>query len=211
MKQIYDDLWQTAPEHPFMGVTSHAYLFTQKEGNILFYNSGKIEFDKVASLGGISCQYLSHRDEAGNSLASIKQHFASKVYCHELEAASIKRYTTIDGLFDKRETRFGRVEIIPTPGHTDGSVCFFVHSPFGKKYLFTGDTIYVENGVWESRINRGDGGSKKDIIESLRLLGELTPDVVISSASVGDTAFKEIALGEWRIITNNVIKGLSQF
>ncbi|MCI0563546.1 MAG: MBL fold metallo-hydrolase, partial [Nitrososphaera sp.] len=37
---------------------------------------------------------------------------------------------------------------IHTPGHTEGSMCFVLNgdSTIGKKYLFTGDTIFV-NGV----------------------------------------------------------------
>ncbi|MDQ3472159.1 MAG: hypothetical protein M3447_00330 [Acidobacteriota bacterium] len=40
MKQIYPDLWQTGPEHPFPGVTTHAYCRVRGEGNVLFYGSG---------------------------------------------------------------------------------------------------------------------------------------------------------------------------
>ena len=43
MKQIYSDLWQTLAEHPYHGVTTHAYLLVQDAGNILFYSSGLSE------------------------------------------------------------------------------------------------------------------------------------------------------------------------
>jgi len=209
MKQIYPDLWQTAPEHPFLGVTSHAYLLTTDDGNVLFYNSGIIEYDKITALGGIRFQFLSHRDEAGPGLDRIKKHFRSQVLCHRLEAPSVEKYTSVDEVFDEAEVRLGSIDVIPTPGHTNGSVCFFVRSPYGKNYLFTGDTIYMSNGVWESRINRGDGGSKTDLIESLKLLQTLSPDVVISSASVGHAPFKEVTPAEWQSITDGVIKSLS--
>ena len=66
MKQIYPDLWQTRPEHPFPGATSHAYLLVRDAGNIPFYSSGqREEYQHIRSLGGIAHQYLSHRDEAG--------------------------------------------------------------------------------------------------------------------------------------------------
>lgn len=149
MRQIYPDLWQTEAEHPFLGVTSHAYLLIQDAGNILFYSSGKSgDYARIEALGGISFQYLSHRDEAGPALSTIKSRFGSKLSCHRLEEPAIRRYAAVDDLFDARETRFGNVEIIPTPGHTNGSVCFFVRSPHGKNYLFTGDTIYMDHGKW---------------------------------------------------------------
>jgi len=37
----------------------------------------------------------------------------------------------------------GNVEVIPTPGHTRGSVCFLAGSAEGKKYLFTGDSLFL--------------------------------------------------------------------
>ena len=55
MKQIFPDLWQTRAEHPFAGVTSHAYLLVRDTGNILFYSSGlKDEYQHIRELGGIT-------------------------------------------------------------------------------------------------------------------------------------------------------------
>ncbi|OAA27581.1 hypothetical protein AT15_05020 [Kosmotoga arenicorallina S304] len=53
-------------------------------------------------------------------------------------------------------------EVIKTPGHTPGSVCFM----YMKKYLFTGDTLFSDS------IGRTDlpGGNEKKLFESLRLL-----------------------------------------
>ncbi|WP_027711462.1 MBL fold metallo-hydrolase [Dickeya chrysanthemi] len=206
MKNIYPDLWQSSPEHPFLGVTSHAYLLVKESGNVLFYNSGKLTFEQIHTFGGISFQYLSHRDEAGNNLNTIRKEFNSKLCCHQFEESSINRYASVDILFNKREMIQDNIEVIPTPGHTDGSVCFYVKSPSGKNYLFTGDTIYMKNGVWESRINSSDGGSRTALINSLELLRELAPSVVISSASVGSEAFKEMMPHEWHNAVDGVIR-----
>jgi glyoxylase-like metal-dependent hydrolase (beta-lactamase superfamily II) len=210
MKQIYTDLWQTSVEHPFSGVSTHAYLLVQDTGNVLFYNTGlQHEYPQIKALGGLDYQFLSHRDEVGPSLAEIKEVFGSKLCCHKLEEGSVKSTALVDYLFYKRETLLGNIEIIPTPGHTDGSVCFLVHSAHGGKYLFTGDTIYLSNGVWESRINGYAGGSKSDIKNSLILLKDIEPTVVISSASVGNTPFKEVSAEEWRLAVDNVVQTLS--
>lgn len=205
MKQIYPDLWQTNVEHPFPGVSSHAYLLVQDTGNILFYNTSlHEEYNKMQSLGGIAFQYLSHRDEVGASLADIKKLFGSKLCCHRLEEQFVKRVTSVDYLFDERETLMGNIEVIPTPGHTNGSVCFLVHSVHGKKYLFTGDTIYMSNGIWETR-----GSSNSDLKKSLTLLKDLAPTVVISSASIGNVPYKEVSADEWRTEIDNVLRDLS--
>ncbi|EQC2551347.1 MBL fold metallo-hydrolase [Enterobacter sichuanensis] len=209
MQQIYPDLWQTEAEHPFFGVTSHAYLLLRDDGNILFYSFGRSQdHARIEALGGIAFQFLSHRDEAGTALAEIKKKFGSRLVCHRREEAAIKRYASVDELFDTRETRFGNVEIIPTPGHTDGSVCFFVRSPHGKNYLFTGDTIYMNHGKWEVRISQSDEGTRSDIRKSLLILRDLGPAVVISSASQGSSAYKEVSGEEWASIIDDVLGDL---
>jgi glyoxylase-like metal-dependent hydrolase (beta-lactamase superfamily II) len=209
MKQLFPDLWQTRAEHPFAGVTSHAYLLVRDTGNVLFYSSDlRDEYQHVKDLGGIAHQYLSHRDEAGPALAEIKELFGSKLWCHRLEEPSISKVTPIDCMFDKREVVNG-IEVIPTPGHTVGSVCFLVRSAHGKTYLFTGDTIYQENGAWDTRVNGYAGGSKSDLKSSLMLLRDLRPAVVLSSASVGPVPFKELSAQQWQLDIDNVLRGLS--
>ena len=210
MKQIYPDLWQTRAEHPFPSVTSHAYLLVRDNDNILFYSSGvREEYQHIQALGGIAYQYLSHRDEVGAALAEIKELFGSKLCCHRLEEPAARRVTPVDCLFDKRESRLGNIEVVPTPGHTDGSVCFLVRSAHGKTYLFTGDTLYMNNGAWETRINGYAGGLKSDLKNSLMLLRDLGPAVVISSASIGAVPFKEVSAKEWRSDIDNVLRTLS--
>ncbi len=77
----------------------------------------------------------------------------------------------IGHFFDEDEIiRFGshEFEIIPTPGHTRGSVTFHCKE---EQVAFTGDTLF------HSSIGRTDfpGGSMFQIINSLRLLAQL-PD-----------------------------------
>ena len=199
MKQIYPDLWQTRAEHPFPGVNSHAYLLVRETGNILLYNSSiREEYEHIEALGGVAFQFLSHMDEVGPNLAEIKSRFGSKLCCHRFEESAVRKATSVDYLFDRREKFLGDMEVIPTPGHTAGSVCFYVDSPFGKSYLFTGDTIYLSNHAWEARVNGYGGASKSDLRESLLILQNFAPAVVISSASVGDTPLKEVTADDWR-------------
>lgn len=211
MKQIQPDLWQTAPEHPFPDfprVSTHAYLLVRDGGNVLFYSSGHVADDRdVRELGGIARQYLSHRDEAGPPLVRIRETFGPVLCCHRLEEAAVRKACPVDLTFDRRETHPGGIEVIPTPGHTPGSTCFLVQSPHGKTYLFTGDTIFPNDDAWETLVL--DVGSKSDLKESLRLLRGLEPDLVISSASVGDVAFKEMSAGEWREAVDGALRALS--
>jgi glyoxylase-like metal-dependent hydrolase (beta-lactamase superfamily II) len=209
MQQLFPDLWQTRTEHPFHGVSSHAYLLTRPAGNILLYGTGVQEdLQSILDLGGILRQYLSHRDEAGPALASIKQTFGSALCCHALEAKAIGSYCPVDLTFAAREIHLGDLEVIPTPGHTSGSTCFVYSSPHGKKYLFTGDTIYPEGQSWATRVQLLAGGRKSDLRNSLGLLRELQPDVVISSASVGHSPVQTMSAGEWQAIVDGAINSL---
>jgi len=67
---------------------------------------------------------------------------------------------------------FGEIdlEVLHTPGHTEGSVCLVAQS---ENLLFTGDTLFA--GGW----GRTDlpGGSEEQLIESLSRLGQLADDL----------------------------------
>ncbi len=70
-----------------------------------------------------------------------------------------------------------RFEVIATPGHTPGSLCFVLRSN-GQRVLFSGDTVSSINGelgTYATRVApryRADAG---DYLESLKRLKALTP------------------------------------
>jgi hydroxyacylglutathione hydrolase len=209
LKQIYPDLWQTAPEHPFgPGMSTHAYFLTRRTGNILFYNSGRSEeYDHIRQLGGVARQYLSHRDEAGAGLPQIKELFGSLLCCHRLEEPAIAAACRVDLAFDRRETHLEDIDVIPTPGHTAGSTCFLYESPHGKSYLFTGDTIFPDGDSWGTYVS---GPQTLTLIHGLTTLRDLAPGVVLSSASTGRFAFRELLPGQWPVIIDRTIESLSR-
>lgn len=208
MIQIYPDLWQTKTEHPFPGVNSHAYFYTKNDGNILLYNTSKHEdYPVMKGLGGVAYQFLSHMDEAGASLKDIRAEFGAKLCCHRREEKYIAKTVSVDCLFDQQQI-IGNVTIIPTPGHTAGSVCFLIDSDFGEKYLFTGDTIYFDHGKLACRINGYGGSSKTDLLQSLAALQKVRPTVVLCSASVGNVALREFAADQWAAEVEDLINGL---
>ena len=81
--------------------------------------------------------------------------------------------------------RFGRidVEVLHTPGHTEGSVCL-LSVELGR--LFTGDTLFA--GGW----GRTDlpGGSEEQIVESLARLARLQPSLAVLPGHGGPTTIE---------------------
>jgi hydroxyacylglutathione hydrolase len=213
MRQVQPDVWETEAENPAPGLTTHAYLLVRDDGNVLFYNTGhRHEIDRMAELGGVACQYLSHRDELGDTIRLIRERFGARLGGHAREAADFARVRAPDIVFDRREMHLGNVEVIPTPGHSPGSTCFLVHSPLGKRYLFTGDTLYLgEDGAWKAGFIPGynSPGDRETLAESLRLLRKLEPHVVFSSAFGGSAGFQEIAPGDWAGHVDRALEGVS--
>lgn len=209
MQTILPDLWETETEHPAPGLTTHAYLLTRAQGNILFYNTSRPSaWPVIEKLGGICWQLLSHEDEVGSSLQTIRARFGAKLGIHELESEAAARFSAPDLLFREPGQLFDDVQIIPTPGHTPGSTCFLVTGHQGLRYLFTGDTLYrAKHGTWRAGMIDGHS-NRKQLLNSLQLLSTLSPDVVISSAFTGDTGHQQLAGNDWERLIDGAIANL---
>lgn len=209
MKQVLSDLYETRTDSPFPGLTTHAYLWTP--ANILFYSPATdADFNGLERLGGVAHHYLSHRDEAGPMLRRVAERFGSTLHAPAGDLADISRHANVDVPVTGRYTDVNGIEIIPTPGHSPGSVCYLVPGAEGR-YLFTGDTLVrtAEGGWWAGYIDSFHTSSDAEkIAESLRTLAELSPDVVISSAFQGDSAVHRIEPAHWRGHIAHAIAGL---
>lgn len=198
MRQITKDLWETDPEYPFPGLSTHAYLWTAPSGNVLFYNTTHDhELDHMAELGGVSRHYLSHKDEIAPSLRTIKDRFGSTLHSSATEANLVEQTAPVDDAFEHGHTAADDLQVLMTPGHTPGSACYLASSGTGSTYLFTGDTLFLSS---EGRWTAGyiEGMSDRDALAgSLRELAKLTPDVVISSAFAGDSGVTELDGRAW--------------
>ncbi len=76
-------------------------------------------------------------------------------------------------------------EVIPTPGHTPGSICLYDKD---KKILISGDTVF------ENSVGRTDypGGSKSELVMSLKKLSELNVEYLLpghGSPKMGGISF----------------------
>ncbi|KUI03131.1 MBL fold metallo-hydrolase [Mycolicibacterium acapulense] len=199
LTRIRDDLWQTRMDSPFPGLTTHAYLWRGPHGNVLFYSpASEADFDAIESLGGVSAQYLSHLDEAGPNLKRIDERFGRRLHAPEAELDAIAEHARVDvAVATVRHTDVNGVEVLPTPGHSAGSTSYLVTGVTGERYLFTGDTMFpTASGTWATFLvpGRGDAGQLR---ESVKLLGTVAPDLVMSSAFGGERAWMTVDPQQW--------------
>ncbi|MYF76529.1 MAG: MBL fold metallo-hydrolase [Acidobacteria bacterium] len=209
MKQLEPDLWQSTIHRAGI-LNTHAYFLARPAGNILFYNTGnEADLREMAERGGVAYQLLTHRDEAGPSQARIRDRFGCRLGCSAIEAPFVSAHGKPDLLFAASDGRIEDVGIIHTPGHTDGSVCYFYGSPHGKSYLFSGDTIFQWDGEWSTLVLPGAGGSAADLVQSLTKLREVSPDLVMSSGFVGEVAYREVTREGWTAVLDTTIARLA--
>ncbi len=78
-------------------------------------------------------------------------------------------------LLEKSDLRLGKekIEIIESPGHSPGGVCFWVPK---EKLLFSGDTIFHNGGVGRTDFPYC---SSEDLKKSIEKLAELSEDLVL--------------------------------
>ena len=111
---------------------------------------------------------------------------------------SYLKISQVEIIFDLANTTLGNIDVLVTPGPTDGGINCLYESPRGEVYLFSGDTMIPVAGQWISQIVPEYGGNAALLGESLLRLRDVNPDIVLSSASVGNQSFIEADHDDWR-------------
>jgi glyoxylase-like metal-dependent hydrolase (beta-lactamase superfamily II) len=170
MEPVLPGLYATDPQPlPFApSTTVRAFRLERPAGDLVVYGA-----DTLSGVDGIAGRYLNHWHEA------MFAGDASPTFVHERDRDAAARRTTVDGTFGERTTLDGDFELIPIPGHTPGATAFL-----WRGMLFTGDSVFLADGVWIAAIV---GGSDRDAyIESLELLREIDFEVLVPwAASAG--------------------------
>jgi len=76
------------------------------------------------------------------------------------------------------------LEVISTPGHTCGSVCFYNQQ---NSIMFTGDTIFSRGGVGRTDL---DGGNKAQLKKSLSKILDYSPNTQLYPGHGSSTTIK---------------------
>lgn len=212
MNQAFPNIYYTKIDRPFHNeVTTRAYLLEGRSGNLLFYSSSHIasEFEFIDSIGGLTAQYLNHRHEASPHCDLVRERFQAPLICHELERDAIAQSCEVSRTFSDRHFITPALEAIPTPGHCPGSTCYLLKQD-KQSYLFTGDTLYPDNGQWQIYLMSGSS-SAHDMIGSLKLLQALEVDVLIPGLAIGEMAWEQVSSARWRQIIDDCIELAENF
>lgn len=191
-------------EITFPGFTANCYLAVDEETKDAFlidpgaYGIRQSEYIKSQ---GVNLRYIllthGHYDHM-LGVRSFKEAFGAKVVIHGEDevclSSPLKSLAITHGLnFPKTEADilvsdgdkipFGNseIEVIHTPGHTRGSVCYKL-----SDMLFTGDTLF------KGTVGRTDfpGGSYKEILASVQKLAALEGDYKVYPGHEGKTTLE---------------------
>ena len=115
----------------------HSFLIRREGGNAMV-DSPRWTRAVTAQLeewGGLSDIFLTHRDDVADA-QRYAEHFRAHVWIHKRDkSAAPFADRIVSG--DEPHTIAGDLVMIPTPGHTKGSVVYW----FERRYLFTGDSL----------------------------------------------------------------------
>ena len=175
---------QPLPFAPSLSV--RAFRLLREAGDMVVYSVDGLASDPGITRGGeISRQYLNHRHEAIFGADPLE----APLFLHEAERRSVAETLAVRGGFTKRHVFDDDFEVIPTPGHTSGATSYLWESD-GHRLLFTGDTIYLDDGEWVAAVLRSS--DREAYIGSLELLRELDFDVLVPWAASGGRPYLDI-------------------
>ena len=176
IRRLYASAPESLPFAPSLDI--RAFLLRRDRGNVLIYSTATLGSagSAIEALGGISRHYLNHRHEAAFASASV----GAPLFVHERERRSVAATYPVRATFSKRHTLDDDLEVIPTPGHTSGATAYLWNSG-EQRLLFSGDTIYLEEGEWVAAVLPSSDRSR--YVESLELIRELEFDALVPWAA----------------------------
>jgi glyoxylase-like metal-dependent hydrolase (beta-lactamase superfamily II)/ferredoxin len=121
------------------------YLIVRPQGNILIDSPrfAATLVKRLEALGGVKTLFLTHGDDVADH-QKFRDHFGCERILHadDLRASTRNIEMKLEGESPLRLD--DEILLIPTPGHTKGSVCLL----YREKFLFTGDHL-----AWDDEEN----------------------------------------------------------
>ena len=184
------------------GFGANTYVLTEDNQNAIVIDPASPRVESELLKLGLTARYVllthCHFDHVGG--VGALQEGGAKVLCSKQEKPLVNTYADLFEHFGVPRTSVYRVdetfsdgekktlcdlsfEVIATPGHTVGSVCFLFTDKDGKRYLFTGDTLFA------GTIGRTDfpTGDLSALRKSLKKLANLDGDMPVYAGHEEET------------------------
>lgn len=163
IKQIKDNIWQ----FDFAQFGSTVYLLKLDEKNILIDTSTRQNRNELIGY----LKELGLNPEEINFVFLTHDHFDHvenmDIFTNAEFFGSKRDFANCEKVKDIRGQPFYELRLIETPGHTFGSVCFYMPK---EKILFSGDTIFHNAGIGRTDF---PNSSPRDMQSSLSELENL--------------------------------------
>jgi glyoxylase-like metal-dependent hydrolase (beta-lactamase superfamily II) len=146
-----------------------SFILDHEDGDIAIYSTSTTAVEAAR-------QYLNHGHEA----MFLPESRTAPLFVHDLDLDAVQG--EVGGTFSDRHFLGDSLEVIPTPGHTPGATAYLWDTG-EHRLLFTGDTIYLEDGEWVAGVL--DSSDRTAFLHSLELIRELDFDVLVPWAATG--------------------------
>jgi glyoxylase-like metal-dependent hydrolase (beta-lactamase superfamily II) len=187
MDELFPGVFKVLPTKPSPSKCI-TFFVRRPEGNLLFpcfSGSATIHgrFEEIASLGGVARQLLGDSHFKTPHCDEVAARFGAPLYCSEPEAPDVTKSVKNVRIFPlERHQLEPGVEVIPTPGHRPGGVCYLV-TLGGRRYLFAGDGIWHDGTAWKAFPTKA---GRPKMIDSLRRLADVEFDVLLANTRVNN-------------------------
>jgi hypothetical protein len=192
------------------GGWGYSYLLRRPQGNLFLARMARTaaitgEYAAIEAAGGIAKIYITDNHFSGPNCEAVSRQFGAPILYPEKEHPKLaaRGFSNAGTFPNTRHFVEPDLEVIPTPGHTAGGVCFLWHSPQGRM-LFSGDFLYNSGPAWVV-------GSKtlSKVRGSLELIRDLEFEVLVGC---GDeelgVPYLEMSPEQRRIFIDGLIENL---
>ena len=210
MDELFPGVFRVLPTKPLPSKCI-TFFVRREEGNLLFpcfSGSATIHgrFDEIAAMGGLSRQLLGDSHFKTPHCDEVAAKFGSPLFCSEPEAPDVvKSVKNVQTFPLERHVLEPGVEVIPTPGHRPGGVCYLVTLD-GRRFLFAGDAIWHDGTGWKAFPTKA---GRTKMIDSLRRLADVDFDVLLANTRVNNPlCFVEVSNEQRRGLIASIREGL---
>ena len=176
LQQLFPGLWATRTTPlPFMDdLVVRSFVLEANSGVVIIYNSPGIDAaaQEIHQLGTPTRLLLNHYHEAMYGQPEL----TIPVYVHEWDRPGVEPKMHVTGDFRDPQFIGDDLKLLPSHSHTVGTT-FFAWEHGAHRFLFPGDAIWVDEGIWKAVIL--PESDRRAFLNTLTILRGVEFDVLV--------------------------------